>query len=920
MAEPLTRDILLWCVLFALGLHDFLTNFEENGCEMTYMFQYPQYTKINLKKNVKEKFPRYDLYIYGEGEYAVKLRSLKLTGIPVLFIPGNAGSYKQVRSLASVALQKSNTREDNIHFNYFSVDLNEEMSGIYGGVLQDQTEFVHECIKAILKLYKSSTHIPDSVVVVGHSMGGMVARGLFTLPDFDPKLVHLIITQATPHRSPVIDIDIRQSEFYDKVNGYWRDNMNCSLKDVTVFSTGGGYRDILVRNRLTSLDGIIPEERSISSQTMSVPKAWVSTDHLCIVWCKQTVLVTKRAMFDVIDTKKRQITRDVDHKVAVFRHHFVHHSGTKKSPGVATADSTTVKLNTKTKWEVKKQKSWNFFRDISKSTRYLVVPVQKGKSFVAVSNVDLEDWIIGCTADANGSCSEGISLASKGSLIPPMKSGKKMILLRPENIEGFSHLILVVPKDQTLAEITAELYNPEERNISFEPPPFFQRVLKLLKGFPKSIMESEPFLESTSQGAVFYNISLPSLSMVWQAYAAQLLTINCEKTDSGNFRGNLMMYNEPWSQERTYAFSSLGQTGNLSLKLHAGMPDNSRDAAEFHLVLHPGCTYKVQIAVAYKELFGQYVRFYALLLPSYIVANILMALLYQLKCLGKPDGDCPTFLYALGTYGQSWRVVLIAGILARIARITSVYEQLVGLGIPDNDHISLDQKDISWHTLHGPVLYLLATAIVVVNVWVITATIAVIGRIAELLLRIFRPVIYLSFLKYPALLGAAYAAYFHCGALGLQILYMIALIKVLYYSIESRVSDDREGATRQYNLHFSLLLVWMVLYILNSPAFIVWVKNLRYTNKLMHDPSSLTALAATGVMFMIDLGNHTSLNRSIYKWVSSVMHLLTVIMLMYAVESIYRIPYFIVIMLGLLGLAQVVQQRVPPVQHKQKAD
>lgn len=28
---------------FIIGLHNFLTNNEENGCEMTYMFEYPQY-------------------------------------------------------------------------------------------------------------------------------------------------------------------------------------------------------------------------------------------------------------------------------------------------------------------------------------------------------------------------------------------------------------------------------------------------------------------------------------------------------------------------------------------------------------------------------------------------------------------------------------------------------------------------------------------------------------------------------------------------------------------------------------------------------------------------------------------------------------------------------------------------------------
>jgi hypothetical protein len=30
-------------VIFMLGLHNFLISNEENGCEMTYMFEYPQY-------------------------------------------------------------------------------------------------------------------------------------------------------------------------------------------------------------------------------------------------------------------------------------------------------------------------------------------------------------------------------------------------------------------------------------------------------------------------------------------------------------------------------------------------------------------------------------------------------------------------------------------------------------------------------------------------------------------------------------------------------------------------------------------------------------------------------------------------------------------------------------------------------------
>lgn len=44
-------------------------------------------------------------------------------------------------------------------------------------------------------------------MLVGHSMGGVVARALYTLPRFSPTLVSLIITQASPHLAPVLSFD-----------------------------------------------------------------------------------------------------------------------------------------------------------------------------------------------------------------------------------------------------------------------------------------------------------------------------------------------------------------------------------------------------------------------------------------------------------------------------------------------------------------------------------------------------------------------------------------------------------------------------------------------------------------------------------------------------------------------------------------
>ena len=50
---------------------------------------------MQLPQRVAQRYPGYGLYLYGEGLYAQETRGLKLSGAPVLFLPGNAGSYKQ---------------------------------------------------------------------------------------------------------------------------------------------------------------------------------------------------------------------------------------------------------------------------------------------------------------------------------------------------------------------------------------------------------------------------------------------------------------------------------------------------------------------------------------------------------------------------------------------------------------------------------------------------------------------------------------------------------------------------------------------------------------------------------------------------------------------------------------------------------
>lgn len=56
-------------------------------------------------------------------------------------------------------MRKAENTEGGLHFNVFTVDFNEELVALYGGSLLRQTHFLHESIKAILRLYKVSPQI-----------------------------------------------------------------------------------------------------------------------------------------------------------------------------------------------------------------------------------------------------------------------------------------------------------------------------------------------------------------------------------------------------------------------------------------------------------------------------------------------------------------------------------------------------------------------------------------------------------------------------------------------------------------------------------------------------------------------------------------------------------------------------------------
>nr|CAH7751656.1 unnamed protein product [Callosobruchus chinensis] len=191
------------------------------------------------------------------------------------------------------------------HFDYFTLDLNNELSGVYGPLLYDQLEYANSSLYRILELYKQNRNKPKSVVVIGHSMWWLLTGW----SNIRHTLISAVITLASPLTRPPFFLDYHTKKFYD--GGF--DN----VPDTTsLISLTGGYSDFLIPPFLNK-----SEEQRIFTTT--IPRAWVETNHVQILWCKQVVLAINRAFFDIVSVRKKQITNNTLYRDMVFHHHLV---------------------------------------------------------------------------------------------------------------------------------------------------------------------------------------------------------------------------------------------------------------------------------------------------------------------------------------------------------------------------------------------------------------------------------------------------------------------------------------------------------------------------------------------------------------------------------------------------------------------
>ncbi|PHH55263.1 GPI inositol-deacylase [Ceratocystis fimbriata CBS 114723] len=329
---------------------------DAKGCRMSFMR--PGYFKFDDFDTEHTRFAtKYSLYLYREGLIDDQNRAI-LKGTPVIFIPGNAGSYKQVRPIAAEAATYYNdviaNDEDAAKrgirpLDIFTVDFNEDFTAFHGQTLLDQAEYLNEAIRFILSLYMDPSlnardkELPDptSVIILGHSMGGVVARTMLLRPNYQYNSINTILTMAAPHSQPPVSFDGNIVSVYDDMNAYWRwaysqkwaiDN---PLWHVTLVSVAGGSLDTVVPSDYSSIETLVPETHGFTVFTTGIPTVWTSMDHQAILWCDQFRKVVTKALYEVVDVHRASQTKPRAERMRVFRKWFLtgmEHDAEKQAP------------------------------------------------------------------------------------------------------------------------------------------------------------------------------------------------------------------------------------------------------------------------------------------------------------------------------------------------------------------------------------------------------------------------------------------------------------------------------------------------------------------------------------------------------------------------------------------------------------
>ena len=305
VARLLDAAALLFATWLLVCLHDLVQMKRDPGrCEMTYMW--PNYVRVDVPEGVGP----YALYRYVESRHhymhKLQMEAHELPASkdawPVLFMPGSGGHSRQVRSLASECARRELQLGKRM-FDWYALHFNEEKSALDGRLLFRELQHALATVRELSRMYPQHGQHGSKLIVIGHSMGGVVAQAMLNELNKDQgPWIHALITLASPHARPPLPWQPAVNRFYAKLDPTVTKK---SLSQTFFLALAGGYRDELVHEKLVQVE----TDQTATTVALSVEEMEgiaLSPDHKSILWCNQLV----KAITKVLEELQANMTSD----------------------------------------------------------------------------------------------------------------------------------------------------------------------------------------------------------------------------------------------------------------------------------------------------------------------------------------------------------------------------------------------------------------------------------------------------------------------------------------------------------------------------------------------------------------------------------------------------------------------------------
>lgn len=167
---------------------------------------------------------------------------------------------------------------------------------MHAPTLLKQADYAQAAIQYILSQYPPGA----SIILMGHSMGGIVATALLAREEFKAP-IRAVITMSTPAFLSPVRFDRRMKDVYTSIRNVQLGRLRPDQAQTPLVAFCGGATDPQVGSEVCA----VPFNKAPYRQTVYTTSAegvWTGVDHLAILWCHQVRALVARVALELANT------------------------------------------------------------------------------------------------------------------------------------------------------------------------------------------------------------------------------------------------------------------------------------------------------------------------------------------------------------------------------------------------------------------------------------------------------------------------------------------------------------------------------------------------------------------------------------------------------------------------------------------